>query len=174
MPVDLFLIMRPKSGSPVFTSETLDAQFKSYQSMQLDNFQLGGANPTSIQGAGKISFNLLTFTKNASVNSPKFLQYCSLGIPLDRVTLYVRQVSGTAFNMIESYTMGTAYVMSYNHDNNNGDTNTETISINYSQFDHHYYPYSPTGVRQPAIFYGWSTQTNANWIATPLDGPLSS
>src|ERR1043166_2651678 len=111
MAVDLFLIMRPKTGNPVFISETLDATFKSYQAMELDNFQLGGANPTSIQGAGKISFNLLTFTKQASVNSPRFLQYCANGIPLDRVTLYVRTTIGTTPSIVEIYTLGTAYVM---------------------------------------------------------------
>src|SRR5262245_33042671 len=158
MPVDLFLIMKPKSGSPVFTSETMDAQFKAYQSLQLNNFQLGGSNPTSIQGAGKISFDLLTFSKPVSVNSPKFLQYCATGLSLDRVSLYVRQSAGTTPQIIEIYTMGTAYVMSYSHDASNGDSDTETISINFSQFEHRYYPYSSTGVRQPGVFYAWSTQ----------------
>jgi type VI protein secretion system component Hcp len=176
MSINAYLIMRPVSGGVAFTSETADPLFKNWpQTIGLDSFRFSSSNPTSIQGAGKISFDLFTFTKPAGVNSPRFLQYCATSKYFDRVTLYITATIGTTEQVLEIYTFGTAFVMSITADGNPGDpATTETITMNYGQFDHHYYPYSSTGVRQPAILSSWSVVTNTSWTATPLDGPLSS
>ena len=176
MSINAYLIMKPVAGGLAFTSETANLLFKNWpQTIPLDNYQFSCTNPTSIQGAGKISFNIFSFTKSASVNSPRFLNYCATGNRFDRVTLYITQLNGTSENVIEIYTFGTVYVMSINADGNPGENATaQTITLNYGQFEHRYYPYSSTGVRQPAIASSWSVITNTPWTATPLDGPLSS
>lgn len=176
MAINAYLIVKPVTGGLAFTSETVNPLFRSWpQTVVLNSFDFGSANPTTIQGAGHISFNSFTFTKDAGVNSPRFFQYCATGAHFDRVTLYITQIVGTTENIIAIYTFGTAFVMSINSNASLGDAApTETIVLNYGQFDYHYYPYSSTGVRQTAILGSWNQTANSTWSALPLDGPLSS
>ena len=176
MALDAFLIARPLSGGLALTSETLDPLFKSWpQTMELQSFHLSASNPTSIQGPGKISFDLLTITKAAGVNSPRLLTYCATGAHFDRVTLYVTNASSAGELVTEIYTFGTVFVMSVASDGANGDNSgTDTITMNFGQFEHRYYAYNTLNQRQPAVVGSWSVITNTPWNPTPLDGPLSS
>jgi len=175
MALDMFLVLKSKSGLPAFKAETTDVTFSRYISIPVVHFALGYSDPVTISagaGIGKLTFQNLNLILNAGVNAPGFLTMAGMGQSFDSMTLYVRNVVGTAPHVTSIYHFGGVFITGVSQDANNGDSATAmNLSLAFGQLSHHGSSTSATGVVTPGIIGSWNILTNTSWSEPALDGP---
>lgn len=79
---------------------TLESPAGQTQTIELQDFNLGGETPATIgsatggAGAGKIKFNEFTIKKTTDAASPAFFRNCTAGAHYKKVTLAMRKAGG--------------------------------------------------------------------------------
>jgi len=170
MAIDMFLVLKPKSGLPAFKAETADATFARYVSIPVVNFALGYAIPSV---GARLTFQNLNLVLNSVANSPGFLTMANLSQTFDSVTLYVRNTTGTtgALHVTSIYHFGNVRIAAVTMDGNTGDNApVVNLSLNFTQFAHHGSSTGATGVVTSGLV-GTADLNTVQWSEPALDGP---
>jgi len=183
MAFDAFLILRnPSNLTNLFRNEVSDTAFAKYNTVAVSGFTFGEKNPAVISsigaGSGKATFDPLSITKPASLNSPGFITACSMGMIIPRATLVLRRTGGSTSpngGVFAVYSFGTVLVSSFEESGSAGDdVPTENITFQFGQFAYHYYVASGAGGTVTAYKSAWDVVKNITWTGySPLDGPVS-
>lgn len=140
--------------------------------IEVESFSWGVANNGSVvmsggaAGAGKSSFNDVSFTKRADEGSPSLMQACAAGEHFTEVTINVRKPAGTGKGTGGPYltvVLTDVIISGYQQAGSASELPTESISLNFGEIKVTYDPKAAgaagaTGSPQTG---GWNLKTSA-------------
>jgi type VI secretion system secreted protein Hcp len=123
--------------------------------------QSGSAHVGGGSGSGKVDVKDLTVTKYVDAASPALLKYCCTGAPLKSAVLTIRKAGGTP---LEYYvvTLTNVIISSVTPGGASGqDRLSESITLNFGQFQVQYTPQKADGTGGAAKVVAWNVASNA-------------
>ncbi len=144
----------------------------SYTSSELQTLNIG--SQSSGAGAGKVTFNPVTFTKPVSVNSPLFFSMMASGTPFKNVAFLFYTTAATGDRLLYQQTMGLVAIKTMQHSveaacpSANCPGLIETISLEFGQEINTFYPTDASGMPGKSVSNGWDRVKNVK-----LDDPAA-
>jgi type VI secretion system secreted protein Hcp len=112
-------------------------------------------------GGGKVTTRDLALTKYVDKASTVLFRYLAEGRQFTQAKLTVRQAGGSSATEFLVITMKEVIVTSLSLGGSGGqDRLTETIALNFAQFQVTYVPQDPAGGVQPPVTFGWDIGAN--------------
>ena len=164
MAVDMFMVFNTaakiegESKDKVYSAKkAIDVLSWSWGMEQSGSFQEGGGG-----GAGKASFDDISFTKYVDKASPNLMLAVASGKHIPDATLVVRKAGGKTPVEYITIKMTDVMVTSVSGGGNGGeDRFTENVSLNFAQVDYEYTPQKEDGTGDAQIPFKWDISANA-------------
>ena len=111
-------------------------------------------------GAGKVNVQDLTFTHYVDKASPNLMKMCCNGEHFNEAVLVVRKAGKSPLTYMK-ITLKSGIVSSVSTGGSGGeDRLTESVSLNFSEFESTYVPQMPDGSGDAEITVGWNIAKN--------------
>lgn len=143
--------------------ESSDKAFKGH--IDIESFTWGLSNSGNMAaggggGAGKASFQDISFAKNVDLASPKIAYHCASGAHIKKAVLHVRK-QGKDQKEYYTITLEDLIVSSFNSSGANGNPIVhESFSLNYSKIKFVYKEQKPDGSLGTAPEFSYNVKTN--------------
>ncbi|MDB4982868.1 MAG: Hcp1 family type secretion system effector [Myxococcales bacterium] len=126
--------------------------------------QSGTTHTGTGSGAGKVAVHDLTFTKHVDVSTPTLLQACAAGKHFPTGTFTVRKAGDKPLEYFK-ITFHDLIVSNIAHGGTGSDDRqTETVTINFGQFEVAYTSQTKTGGAGPTVPMSWNIPGNTDKI----------
>ncbi|AIC16927.1 Hcp family type VI secretion system effector [Nitrososphaera viennensis] len=132
--------------------------------INVESFSWGASNTGSPStggggGAGKVSFQDISFTKNIDKSSPKLMLATATGEHIKQVVL-TGEVSGKKGQQFLQIKLTDVLVSSYQQGGGSGAVPTDSFSLNFAKIEFTYYPVNPDGSLGAPVTGGWDIKAN--------------
>jgi type VI secretion system secreted protein Hcp len=171
VPADTGSCIAAESQTQNFSGDSMMAGFKPGYVFEVTDFNfdveqvLNIGSTTGGAGAGKVTFNAFTFSRNTDKASPTFFQMCCSGKHFQQVTLCMRKAVGNTGSGLcyLRFDFALAAVKTVSWSGSDGDEATkEEVSFEYGALQIQYCPQNPDGTLAAAIQSAWSRTQNTN------------
>ncbi|MGD0774793.1 MAG: type VI secretion system tube protein Hcp [Candidatus Solibacter sp.] len=145
--------------------ESADAKHKG----EIDIYSFSwGVSQTGIQatggggGAGKVSFQDISFVKKADASSPLLMLNCANGAHIKEGNFVVRKAGGTQLEYLKIKLTDILISGFKDHGSiSGGDIPTESLTLNFAKVEYSYQPQGADGKAQGGpILAGWDVKAN--------------
>ena len=142
--------------------ESPDAKHKG--EIEVLSFSWGVTNAANIgagggAGAGRATFNDLSFTHTIDKASPKLLEACATGAHLKEGTI-TRRKAGKGQEEYLIIKMNDIIVTSVSLGDSSGGAGSENVSLAFAKVDLEYRPQNPNGTLEPGIHFKFDIKAN--------------
>jgi type VI secretion system secreted protein Hcp len=152
---------------PGIKGESADKQFKGH--IDIQSYSFGGSNSGSASigggaGAGKVSYQDITFTKQWDLASPILMEHMSTGKHLDKAILHVRKQSSEGGGSQMEYltvTMTDFIISHYSSSGHEGSGNgSDSFSLNFAKVKIEYKAQTDKGGKGSGAGFEWDLKQN--------------
>ncbi|HEY2730986.1 MAG TPA: type VI secretion system tube protein Hcp [Polyangia bacterium] len=126
--------------------------------------QSGSTHTGTGSGAGKVSVHDLTFTKYVDVSTPTLLQACASGKHFPTGTFTVRKAGAKPLEYFKVLFYDIMIANITHGGTGSDDRQTETVTINFGQFEVHYTSQTASGGAGPTVPMAWNIPGNTDKI----------
>jgi type VI secretion system secreted protein Hcp len=156
MAVDIFAKIGDIKG------ESLDAKHK--DEIELFSWSWGVLQPGSMAsggggGAGKVSFNDLSFTHHVDKASPNLLKACASGKHIPEATITARK-AGEGQQEYLTLKLTDVIITNVNSGGNGGGELTEQVALQFAKVEMEYKPQKPDGSLDAGLFFKYDLKQN--------------
>lgn len=146
---------------PEISPGTVPTQLASYSFDIQQTLNLG--SQTSGAGAGRVTFNPLTITKNIDANSPTLFSMCCSGTTFRNVDLVLVRSGGKGPVLYAGYGFGLVAIKTIARAGGNGeDTGMETVTFEFGQLSVGFAKQLNTGEADTFHYQTWDRVKNAS------------
>lgn len=173
MAVDMFLKLGDIKGESQAVGHTDEIQILSWS---WGCSQTGTTHSGTGGGTGTASVQDLTITKYVDKSSPTIVQFCCQGVHMPQAVLTLRKAGGK--NPVEylKITLNEVLVSRHSVGSSGGDQVSETVTLNFAQFNMEYQPQDNNGAKKGGVVSGkWNIPKNtASCDSGPAAGASAS
>lgn len=132
--------------------------------INIESFSWGASNAGSSSagsgaGAGKVSFQDISFTKAIDKSSPKLVLATATGQHIKQVVL-TGEVSGKKSQQFLQIKLTDVLISSYQQGGSSRAVPTDSFSLNFAKIEFTYYPMNPDGSLGAPATGGWDVKEN--------------
>jgi len=179
MAFDAFMIFVPAKDGKAIDAESQTQSFTSGDDLmkgyevgkvfEVTDFSFGVEQVLNIgsttggAGAGKVTFNEFSFSRNSDRASPLFFQMCCAGTHFQQVSLCMRKATGgdTTGKGYLRFDFALVAVKTVNWSGSDGDEHTkEEVTLEFGAMQVRYKPQKSDGTLLPALSAVWSRVNN--------------
>ena len=161
MAVDMFLKLDAKSGA--IEGESADDKHANeieVLSWSWGMSQSGSAHSGGGAGSGKVNVADLQITKYIDKSTPTLMKVCCKGEHIKTATLTVRKSGGTPVEYVKLKMKNCMISSLSSGGSGGGDRLTETLSLNFEEFQYEYTPQEADQSAGASIPMGWNCAQN--------------